>query len=53
MTKDNELLSFISEERASRPCLCIPTVICQCGNSVEGDEPKVFVEQCEQCEKYD
>jgi len=44
-------LSFISEEKGeSSKGLWTPTVICQCGNSVEGDEPKVFVEQCEQCE---
>jgi len=44
-------LSFISEEKGeSSKGLWIPTVVCQCGNSVEGDEPKVLVEQCEQCE---
>ena len=44
-------LSFISEENGeSSKGLWIPTVVCQCGNSVEGDEPKVLVEQCEQCE---
>ena len=44
-------LSFISEEKGeSSKGLWIPTVVCQCGNSVEGDEHKVLVEQCEQCE---
>ena len=44
-------LSFISEEKGeSSKGLWIPTVVCQCGNSVEGAEPKVLVEQCEQCE---
>ena len=44
-------LSFISEEKGeSSKGLWIPTVVCQCGKSVEGDEPKVLVEQCEQCE---
>lgn len=44
-------LSFISEEKGkSSKGLWTPTVVCQCGNSVEGDEPKVLVEQCEQCE---
>jgi len=44
-------LSFISDEKGkSSKGLWEPTVICNCGNRHEGDEPSINVKECEQCE---
>jgi len=44
-------LGFISIEKGeSSKGLWEPTVVCNCGNRHEGDEPKIYVKECEQCE---
>ena len=44
-------LGFISTEKGeSSKGLWEPTVICNCGNRHEGDEPSINVKECEQCE---
>jgi len=44
-------LQYISDEKGkSSKGIWTPTVICKCGNMLDGDEPSVYVDECEQCE---
>jgi len=44
-------LQYISEEKGkSSKGIWTPTIICKCGNMLDGDEPSVSVDECEQCE---
>jgi len=44
-------LQYISDEKGkSSKGIWTPTVKCKCGNMLDGDEPSVYVDECEQCE---
>jgi hypothetical protein len=47
----SDYLKFLStNEYADKYGIYTPAVECDCGNACDGDEPKIKVKQCEQCE---
>ena len=44
-------IEFISNKKGeSSKGLWEPTVVCRCGNRHEGDEPGIYIKECELCE---
>lgn len=44
------LLFLSTKEYADKHGIYTPAVQCDCGNACDGDEPKIYIKQCEQCE---
>ena len=49
----SDYLKFLStEEYADKYGIYTPAVECDCGNACDGDEPKIYINECELCEEY-
>tara|TARA_Y100001937_G_scaffold21478_1_gene30277 strand:- start:2552 stop:2869 length:318 start_codon:yes stop_codon:yes gene_type:complete len=47
----SDYLKFLStQEYADKYGMYTPAVQCDCGNTCEGDEPKIYINECEMCE---